>query len=437
MKTTLHFVLGAAICSQFTVINSTLAAPAPSGRTQWINTPDSVPDGLSAPDWSSIRKQFYQHRHAAVPMAGGHQARNPGQRWQTRFDGRGFITKPDAAGWQWGLELKSYGFAGQERTVTGQPRVSAAGQRVTYDWGETLQEWFVNDTRGLEHGFTMHERPATEPKRSTFNIQQPTSKEAGAALGVECSIFDVGCFSNSNPLTFTLAVRGGLRPEVQADGRNVRFVDDSGAMGLTYAGLTVFDADGRKLPAHFKPVDRSRRSNEADSDAQKIGPVRLVTSATDQLRLVIDERSARYPLTIDPIAQQAYFKASNTAADDQFGLAVAVSGDTVVVGAGLEDSNATGANGSQNNNSAQDSDAASVFTGLGPNHEINFVLDGGSDYLIRFDGVPTLTYRLERALTVTGPWDSIATNTALASGFVEFHDTNAPPDGAFYRTVTP
>ncbi len=32
-------------------------------------------------------------------------------------------------------------------------------------------------------------------------------------------------------------------------------------------------------------------------------------------------------------SQQAYLKASNTDASDQFGLAVAVSGDTVVVGA--------------------------------------------------------------------------------------------------------
>ena len=51
---------------------------------------------------------------------------------------------------------------------------------------------------------------------------------------------------------------------------------------------------------------------------------------------------ASYPLTIDPIAQQAYLKASNTEAEDEFGYAVAIDGDTVVVGARLEASNATG-----------------------------------------------------------------------------------------------
>ena len=92
-------------------------------------------------------------------MAGGYQARNPGQQWQTRFDGRGFTTKPEGAAWQWGLELQTYGFAGQERAVQDQPRVKTSGPRVTYDWDATLQEWFVNDRRGLEHGFTVRERP--------------------------------------------------------------------------------------------------------------------------------------------------------------------------------------------------------------------------------------------------------------------------------------
>jgi hypothetical protein len=135
------------------------AAPVQSGRPQTLASADAVPEGLSAPEWSSIRQQYEQQRHAAFPVAGGYQARNPGQHWQTRFDGRGFTTKPEGAAWQWGLELQSYGFAGQERAVKDQPRVNTSGPRVTYDWDATVQEWFVNDRRGLEHGFTVRERP--------------------------------------------------------------------------------------------------------------------------------------------------------------------------------------------------------------------------------------------------------------------------------------
>jgi FG-GAP repeat len=59
--------------------------------------------------------------------------------------------------------------------------------------------------------------------------------------------------------------------------------------------------------------------------------------------------------------QQAYLKASNTAIEDRFGNAVAIHGDTIVVGAVREDSNAIGLGGNQADNSASYSGAAYVF----------------------------------------------------------------------------
>ena len=50
----------------------------------------AVPEGLTGSDWKSIRQAYEQHRHAAVAVDGGFRARNPGQQWLTRFDGRGF-----------------------------------------------------------------------------------------------------------------------------------------------------------------------------------------------------------------------------------------------------------------------------------------------------------------------------------------------------------
>ena len=46
--------------------------------------------------------------------------------------------------------------------------------------------------------------------------------------------------------------------------------------------------------------------------------------------------------------EQAYLKASNTQSFDLFGYSVAVSGDTVVVGARAEDSSTTGVNSAPN-----------------------------------------------------------------------------------------
>lgn len=63
-------------------------------------------------------------------------------------------------------------------------------------------------------------------------------------------------------------------------------------------------------------------------------------------------------------SQQALLKASNPDAGDDFGVSIALSGDgnTLAVGAYQEDSNATGINGNQADNSAPGSGAAYVFT---------------------------------------------------------------------------
>ncbi len=68
------------------------------------------------------------------------------------------------------------------------------------------------------------------------------------------------------------------------------------------------------------------------------------------------------PPPVKQLVQQGYLKASNTDADDNFGLSVALSGDTLVVGAPQEGSNAIGVNGDQANNGATHAGAVYVFT---------------------------------------------------------------------------
>ena len=60
-------------------------------------------------------------------------------------------------------------------------------------------------------------------------------------------------------------------------------------------------------------------------------------------------------------AQQAYLKASNPDVYDFFGRSVALDGDVLAVGAESEDSSVTGLGGNQADNSAADSGAAYVF----------------------------------------------------------------------------
>ena len=63
--------------------------------------------------------------------------------------------------------------------------------------------------------------------------------------------------------------------------------------------------------------------------------------------------------------QQAYLKASNTDANDRFGATVAISGDTIVVGAPMESSGGKGVGSSQSDNSAANAGAAYVFVRTG------------------------------------------------------------------------
>jgi uncharacterized membrane protein len=64
-------------------------------------------------------------------------------------------------------------------------------------------------------------------------------------------------------------------------------------------------------------------------------------------------------------AQQAYIKASNTRATDEFGWAVSVFGDTLLVGARQESNSATGIDANPTDGGASASGAAYVFARVG------------------------------------------------------------------------
>jgi hypothetical protein len=69
------------------------------------------------------------------------------------------------------------------------------------------------------------------------------------------------------------------------------------------------------------------------------------------------------------LEQKAYIKASNSGLGARFGAAQALEGDTLVVGAFGEQSNATGVGGDQNNSSLPFAGAVYVFTRSGDNWE--------------------------------------------------------------------
>ena len=98
-----------------------------------------------------------------------------------------------------------------------------------------------------------------------------------------------------------------------------------------------------------------------DSNATGVNGVQTNNTATNSGAVYVFVRVG------DTWSQQAYVKASNTEANDQFGRSIALSqdGSTLAVGAPYEDSGATGIDGNQNDNLGADTGAIYVFTRSG------------------------------------------------------------------------
>ena len=124
-------------------------------------------------------------------------------------------------------------------------------------------------------------------------------------------------------------------------------------------------------------------------------------------------------------AQEAYLKASNTDSVDYFGWSVTLSGDTLAVGARLEESAATGVDGNQADNSADDSGAVYVFRRSGSTWAQEAYLKasntGATDYFgssVALSGNTLAVGAYGEDSAATGVDSDQASNTAVDSGAV-------------------
>jgi hypothetical protein len=198
-------------------------------------------------------------------------------------------TKP----WRLGLKLEAFGY-GEALSAIQAGEVKAQGNRVSIQKSairnpqSAIEEWFVNTARGIEHG---------------FDIAAPPSKgKEGEAMRLR------------------FAVTGDLAASVNGEGNGAAFTRAAGSVLLAYNKLFVVDAKGRTLEARMKLEGRG-------------------------LVIEVEVAEAEYPITIDPLlTEQQKLTAFDGAANDSFGFAVAISDDTVVVGAYQDD---VGANADQ------------------------------------------------------------------------------------------
>ena len=137
-------------------------------------------------------------------------------------------------------------------------------------------------------------------------------------------------------------------------------------------------------------------------------------------------------------SEQAYIKASNTGLDDWFGSRLALSGDgdTLAVGAQLEDSAAQGIDGEQDDDSAQEAGAVYLFTRNGASWSQNaYVKASNAEAFDEFGSSVALSRDGSSMAAGARGEDSAATGIDA-----DQNDNSAYESGAayvFHRVVTP
>jgi VCBS repeat-containing protein len=149
------------------------------------------------------------------------------------------------------------------------------------------KEWFVNDVRGLEHGIDLARRPDGHNKQSWLRLD-----------------FDVNTT---------------LEGAITEDEKSATWTSPNGRV-LRYQDLRAWDANNQKLAT------------------------KMVLSKNNRGHLLqwrIDDRTAVYPITIDPtFTEDATMTHPGGELGKEFGCSVALTSDLMVVGACMDDASA-------------------------------------------------------------------------------------------------
>jgi hypothetical protein len=214
-------------------------------------------------------------RYGIQKGTAGLRADNDANGFSVRFSGaETSIDLPGSdAGARATLALEGYGWGANWEFIGPVTGLQASGKRLDRYYGSSLTEWFVNSPQGLEHGFVV-------------------ARRANDADGY---------------LRLQIAVAGGWKASGAGDRIRLRRAD----VTLDYAGLQAWDATGNVLSSRLRGTG-------------------------DGIEIEVDDTSAVYPLTLDPmLTQQQKLTASDAANFDNSGYSVALSsdGNTALVGA--------------------------------------------------------------------------------------------------------
>jgi hypothetical protein len=262
----------------------------------------------------------------------GYEASNPKQNFRIVFITEGVEVRgasPAGLGWRLGMRLAAYGYGERKMPVT-VSGLKAEGDRVEYELrssdGAGLSEWYVNRADGLEHGFIMQRVPGKRLDGEKLSLWVSLSGDLEARLAEEGSAIlldgrEAGVRPRYDSLHAYDATGRELPARMMLSGGGVKLeVSDEDAVypvtidpklwiKLSYGSLNLeVSEEDEAHPAHIAPRLSRRKTRLTAGDA----------AASDFFG-----RSAR----------ETKLTAGDAAAGDYFGCSVAISGDTAVVGA--------------------------------------------------------------------------------------------------------
>jgi nucleoside-specific outer membrane channel protein Tsx len=252
-----------------TNVTSPSASASTTSAGKSASSLSSLPPDAQGPISAALGKD--DSGYWVRPSAKGFRGENPRHALVAEFTRAGAEVRSHNL--RWGMETRGYGYGDALNPVRAvAPQANA--NRVEYR-RDGVTEWYENGPLGLEQGFTLAERPGR---------------------------------ANGQALTLELRLIGDLVATLEPGGKALDLRRKDGETVLRYTGLKAQDATGRELRSWLEVRG-------------------------ERLLVRVGDAGARYPVVVDPWVQQAELTASDGVAADKFGTSVAMDGSTVVVGA--------------------------------------------------------------------------------------------------------